>query len=352
MSSNSPHSPSRSITGGSRPSAEYARASVDLSSRRSSDFSREVLKRATEPAQRSVGASRSSKLGDSVPTDFSLAESSLGYSSDDNTNPSASNILSGSDVFRSPTVGGMHRRSSIKERKEEKDSSDVQAFGRPSRRRTTGDMKLGKNAVTSDSEGEPSGQNRSGLNSPRLQDIAKERAVGWADWMKQRSKKMSNLLPSDPMGYIEKVSDMWTGGRKHYRDSTEAVSDEPAAEDDEVTQEVDNRFRTRFALSGQDKLIAVYFAYLHRLLPLYGKIYISNRHFCFRSILPGTKTKVSILTRPPRYRLTHLIDDRSPQRYRECYERKGISLRILWTCHHYTRVSGGLFRVRANGIKR
>jgi sterol 3beta-glucosyltransferase len=28
------------------------------------------------------------------------------------------------------------------------------------------------------------------------------------------------------------------------------------------------------------------------VLPLYGKIYISDRTFCFRSLLPGTRTKL------------------------------------------------------------
>ena len=64
--------------------------------------------------------------------------------------------------------------------------------------------------------------------------------------------------------------------------------DEPI--EDEGTKGYGDRFRAHFALT--EKLQATYYGYLHRVLPLYGKIYIGERHFCFRSLLPGTKTKL------------------------------------------------------------
>jgi sterol 3beta-glucosyltransferase len=96
------------------------------------------------------------------------------------------------------------------------------------------------------------------------------------------------------MGYIEKVSGMWQGGRRHYReadlDGAEGVMDD---EEDELNEaEHGERFRSHFAFHPSERLLASYFGYLHRVLPLYGKIYISNRSFCFRSLLPGTRTKV------------------------------------------------------------
>ncbi|KAJ8114954.1 hypothetical protein ONZ43_g4781 [Nemania bipapillata] len=52
------------------------------------------------------------------------------------------------------------------------------------------------------------------------------------------------------------------------------------------------RFRAHFALPETEKLQATYFGFLIRVLPLYGKVYISDRNFCFRSLLPGTRTKL------------------------------------------------------------
>lgn len=104
---------------------------------------------------------------------------------------------------------------------------------------------------------------------------------------------MSNLLATESMGYVEKVSGMWAGGRRHYGDTQDPAPEDPAgggADDDEDGH--GERFRAHFALPESEKLQATFFGYLHRVLPLYGKIYISNRNFCFRSLLPGTKTKM------------------------------------------------------------
>lgn len=108
---------------------------------------------------------------------------------------------------------------------------------------------------------------------------------------------MGTLLASQPMGYLEKVSDMWTGGKRHYREPMGMMPDEKVEDDEDDDEDADalehgDRFRIRFALPETERLEAVYFGYLHRVLPLYGKIYLSNRNFCFRSILPGTKTKM------------------------------------------------------------
>jgi len=104
---------------------------------------------------------------------------------------------------------------------------------------------------------------------------------------------MSNLLATESMGYVEKVSGMWAGGRRHYGDAQDLAPQDPhgGAGDDDIDGH-DERYRAHFALPESEKLQATFFGYLHRVLPLYGKIYISSRNFCFRSLLPGTKTKM------------------------------------------------------------
>jgi sterol 3beta-glucosyltransferase len=105
---------------------------------------------------------------------------------------------------------------------------------------------------------------------------------------------MSNLLATESMGYVEKVSGMWKGGKKHYDEPQGLALDDELYEDadDEQAAGSGDRFREHFALPVTEKLQATYFGFLHRVLPLYGKIYISDRTFCFRSLLPGTRTKL------------------------------------------------------------
>ncbi|MDA4133817.1 MAG: GRAM domain-containing protein, partial [Thaumarchaeota archaeon] len=144
--------------------------------------------------------------------------------------------------------------------------------------------------------------------TPTLQSIAKmgsyplQRAGAFATFLNSQSKRMSNLLATESMGYVEKVSGMWKGGRKHYDEPLGLRTDDDDDDDDEDDDDDDDdgakvadsmdRFRSHFALPETEKLQATYFGYLMRVLPLYGKIYVSARHFCFRSLLPGTRTKL------------------------------------------------------------
>ena len=147
-----------------------------------------------------------------------------------------------------------------------------------------------------DSEKVPSEPSAS---APTLQNIMKagsyplQRAMGVAGYLNKHSKRMSNLLATESMGYVEKVSGMWKGGKKHYDEPQGlALDDDMDYDDDEQAVGSGDRFRDHFALPASEKLQAAYFGYLHRVLPLYGKIYISDRSFCFRSLLPGTRTKL------------------------------------------------------------
>ncbi|ANB15176.1 Atg26p [Sugiyamaella lignohabitans] len=102
----------------------------------------------------------------------------------------------------------------------------------------------------------------------------------------KKKKKSANI--------VHKVTDMWGGGRKHFRDPNQAggfrddrhlVSEEDGAESNE-------RFRAHFSLGETDNLVATYFCHIQKAIPIYGKMYLSNEHLCFRSLLPGTNTKM------------------------------------------------------------
>ncbi|KAK7207814.1 hypothetical protein BZA70DRAFT_272268 [Myxozyma melibiosi] len=130
---------------------------------------------------------------------------------------------------------------------------------------------------------------------------------GWSDWVKKGGRKVQSMIPNvipnvipNPSGYVDKVTEMWVGNSKHFDghggamlegDSMNISKDEATA-NIEAEKESADRFRAHFALPEDEKLIASFYGYLHRAIPLYGKLYLGSEHFCFRSLLPGTKTKM------------------------------------------------------------
>lgn len=242
--------------------------------------------------------------------DPSAESSTLNMSTNDNA--SASQILSRSDVFRSPTMKRF-AESPDGEADPERDlpklghsrtesTNDNVLVSPPSRSATdhpfsmkfnhhTGPTPRPSTELTSDSM-------QTSQSAPSFQQYVKDslpmqKAAGFAGYLRRNSRKMSALLATESMGYVEKVSGMWAGGWKHYGDA-QAPLDELEEEPPELdgTDVHGDRFRAHFALPETEKLQATYFGYLFRVLPLYGKIYIGDRHFCFRSLLPGTRTKL------------------------------------------------------------
>ena len=239
-------------------------------------------------------------------------DSSAVLQSTSSTGESASQILNRNDVFHSPTIERLRRSTSQDREGDSRRSQDTTRSAPaaevrvhpPSRTHTTETLKRSDRMQESASESERDNDTTTVRRSfpypsasPSLQDLVKagayplQRAAGFAGYLKDRSKRMSSLLASESMGYFEKVSGMWTGTRKHYGEA-EGVISTIDPEDEEQGCNHGDRFRAHFALPPSEKLQATYFGYLHRVLPLYGKLYISNRKFCFRSFIPGTRTKM------------------------------------------------------------
>ncbi|RDL31791.1 Sterol 3-beta-glucosyltransferase [Venustampulla echinocandica] len=308
-------SPSRRPSGDvSRSSSDILRRSMDLSrfGRRSVDLSRLNMdggRRSMSNSRRSLSRNR---LHETRPSE--RQESSDSYvhsleepgssgalrSASDETQASASQILRGSDVFLSPTI---HRSASASRRRDPDSAlvneTDSDSLSRNTRDRTTR-PNLQHPATTGSLAGSATGDVEPSQTTPTLQSLVKagsyplQRAAGFAGYLNRHSKRMSTLLATESMGYVEKVSGMWKGGKKHYDEPQGLAPDDDLdgdGEDDQAAISGD-RFRDHFALPATEKLQAAYFGYLHRVLPLYGKIYISDRSFCFRSLLPGTRTKL------------------------------------------------------------
>lgn len=298
----------RASTDMSRGSFDVFRRSTDLNrSGRSMDMSRLNM---DGTGSRSVSASRRSfsrnRLIDHKRTPEkqeassdsyvqSVEESSLALASaSDDTQASASQILRGSDVFLSPTI--QRSKSAQKLRDQETVLGDSRS-GSPSRNpRNTDD--LAYNPQHALATGPIENNAEASASVPSLQSIVKagsyplQRAAGFAGYLNKHSKRMSTLLATESMGYVEKVSGMWKGGKQHYDETPGFPTVDEIYDDGDDDQAPGERFRDHFALPETEKLQAAYFGFLHRVLPLYGKIYLSDRSFCFRSLLPGTRTKL------------------------------------------------------------
>lgn len=292
----------------SRASSDMFRRSMDLSKlgRRSVDLNRipmDGARRSMSTSRRSLSRHRlgerraSEKQGSSDSFVHSLEDpgsSGALHSTSDETQASASQILRGSDVFLSPTI---QRSSSATRRQDHDENSSSQSPTRD----TSNNRPSPRRAATAGSlTGSSAGQPDQSASGPSLQTIVKasayplQRAAGFAGYLNKHSKRMSTLLATESMGYVEKVSGMWKGGKKHYDEPQGMAPDDDAygTVDEEEAAVSGDRFREHFGLPDTEVLQAAYFGFLQRVLPLYGKIYISDRSFCFRSLLPGTRTKL------------------------------------------------------------
>jgi len=280
----------------SRRSVDLSRLNIDGPARSSSQTRRSFSRNRREERRTSEKQDSSDSYVHSMEEPGSSA---IIQSASEETQGSASQILRGSEVLFSPTI--QRSTSASRARDAERTAAARVASGSPMQGVPEWDKSPSKpqNTNTTGSiEGSIASQVEPESYAPTLQNLVKagsyplQRAAGFAGYLNRHSKRMSNMLATESMGYVEKVSGMWKGGKKHY--------DEPASMDDEAGDDGDgtsasttrDRFRDHFALPLTEKLHATYFGYLHRVLPLYGKIYISDRTFCFRSLLPGSRTKL------------------------------------------------------------
>lgn len=300
----SPMSPIHAASPSPRPSLDRPRSSFDAFrpfTRRSMDINDSILhpgspRRSFSASRRSLSRKRHDgherqessdsyvqSLGD--PSQASLSAMVASGSSED---PSASQILRGSDVFHSPTV----------QRHSRKDGHHPLSPTK-ARHHTSAPKHHPRHAATAPGRTGHAGEGDATATTPTLQSIATmggyplRKANAFFGYLDRHSRRMSNLLATESMGYVEKVSGMWKGGGKHYDEPAGLRTDEEDNDDDpEDRANSEARFRAHFALPESEKLQAAYYGHLMRVLPLYGKIYIGDRHFCFRSLLPGTRTKL------------------------------------------------------------
>lgn len=242
-------------------------------------------------------------------------ESSAAIQSIEDTNASASQLLEGSTLFKSPTMHRIPRSASQSSaennRRVSEDTARSLEGGKESKstrlprsdpRRSTATSQGGVQTQYESAHENAAAQRKAATTGSAyaLRELVKagtspfQTASNVADYVSKRSKHMSSLLATESMGYYEKVSGMWAGNRRHYGAADALMPDNEVheADDEETAANHTERFQKHFGFPETEQLKATYFGWIHRVLPLYGKIYISNKHFCFRSLLPGTRFKV------------------------------------------------------------
>jgi len=230
--------------------------------------------------------------------------------------PSASRILSGSAVFRDPTLKasgttkGKSKLSGISLAVRAQKEMSLPSPASSSDERVTDLGSQHINAMSKEQRPSLAG-NKSGLATPadgrrgssysesirglvRAGSYPIQGAKDIAGILRTQSKHVGTLLGTSPKGYYDKVYGAWAGGQKHYSGADALHGDENMSSHDEEADAAlaEQRFRKHFALPDSEKLVASFFGHLLRVLPLYGKVYAGSTKLCFRSLLPGTRTKV------------------------------------------------------------
>lgn len=126
-----------------------------------------------------------------------------------------------------------------------------------------------------------------GDDASKMQVDSQNSATTLARYVKSRTGHMKRALTSEPKKYFYKLSGAIGGGSSHYpgrNDTTQSFSQSTDA--DSATRPQPTKFHEHFGFSDLEELRATHFATLRSFVPMYGKVYISTRHFCFRSMVP------------------------------------------------------------------
>ncbi|SCU95284.1 LAMI_0F01838g1_1 [Lachancea mirantina] len=99
------------------------------------------------------------------------------------------------------------------------------------------------------------------------------------NWTPRPIKHMGNMWGAHPVHYLVQNLTLFPEDDKYIAGAKES-------------QTANSRFREHFSLDENESLIAAYYTYLNKNIPIYGKLYVGKSKVCFRSLIPGTKTKM------------------------------------------------------------
>ncbi|THY99977.1 UDP-Glycosyltransferase/glycogen phosphorylase [Aureobasidium pullulans] len=285
-------SPASGLTSRSaRSSSELERSTLDLTQGREETLaSRPTAQRNSQKQKWGAfqqDSSESYVSSSDQGNDSEMSESAAG------TDASGSHILSGSIMFHKPTIGKHHTDNVALHEAKASPQTDApfassnEAGKEPEVRAST--------RKTSDTQTQDMRQSESSAlgGLMKVGAVPIQRASGF---LYNSSKRVSGLFGSSPLEYYDKFSGMIAGGKKHYAEADELVPGEEVhdSEDEMTVREAEKSFRNHFALPDSEKLVATFFGFFHRVLPLYGKLYVGSTRLCFRSFIPGNWTKLVV----------------------------------------------------------
>ncbi len=232
---------------------------------------------------------------------------------------SASQVLGGDSMFRGPTMRTPQPKRTVsgstvdRLRREDREQGLQSLATAPIRIQPPSRTQTGQRLTVSPSEAtteesyftaNESGEVKAQSATIQIPSSRPKRALATplqhaftlAGAVRDHGKRMSSYLSSSPKDYYNRFSGAIAGGKRHYSEA-DGLSPEDRVDDQEDgldTADHERRFQEHFALPKTDKLRAVYYCWLHRVLPLYGKIYLSDKRLCFRSLIYGTRTKLIV----------------------------------------------------------
>ncbi|KEQ73315.1 UDP-Glycosyltransferase/glycogen phosphorylase, partial [Aureobasidium namibiae CBS 147.97] len=284
-------SPASGLTSRSaRSSSELERSTLDLTHEREESTSSPITKWRSGQKQKQWDqfprdASESNVSSSDQGNDSEMSESATG------TDASGSHILSGSVMFHKPTIGKHHADNVASHNA----NTQTDVPFAPAKR---AGKEPGANTLTKNSP-DTQAQDMQQSDSSTLGGLMKVGAVPIqraSGFLYNSGKRVSGLFGGTPSEYYDKFSGMIAGGKKHYAEADELQPGEEVqdSEDEMTVREAEKSFRSHFALPDSEKLVATFFGFFHRVLPLYGKLYVGSTRLCFRSFMPGNWTKLVV----------------------------------------------------------
>ncbi|KAI6136871.1 glycosyltransferase family 1 protein [Pisolithus sp. B1] len=129
--------------------------------------------------------------------------------------------------------------------------------------------------------------------------------MGVPSWLRGARKTAGSSVSATGVDSTPTASQSLGGVREIYSTPWQSSSDQPLGAATElgysvletaeavVDSETTEKFRAAFAFDDREILLGYFSGYLFRLLPVYGRLYVSSNYFCFKSSGPLTpKTKM------------------------------------------------------------
>jgi GRAM domain len=116
----------------------------------------------------------------------------------------------------------------------------------------------------------------------------REYSPGGTEVRNSTSEDGNRPIPSTDSN--EKRKSWWATHRKTSSDGGEPY----IPEDIVVTEEKNELFKSHFAIPQTERLLQTFSAYINKVLPLLGKIYVSSNYICFKSVRVGFRVKAVI----------------------------------------------------------